>query len=100
MAPSSPAAHRSPTSALEDVEAGFRYSQAAGPVVVAGERLGAGLAAALLVRLRDAGAARPRGAILVSGLLDLTMRAPSLLLHQPVLVTGRAGAGTGSWARI
>jgi acetyl esterase/lipase len=57
--------------ALEDVEAGYRYSQAAGPVVVAGERLGAGLAAALLVRLRDAGAARPRGAILVSGLLDL-----------------------------
>jgi len=67
--------------ALEDVQAGYCYSQAAGPVVVAGERLGAGLGAALLVRLRDAGAALPRCAVLVSGLLDLTMRAPSLLLN-------------------
>ncbi len=77
--------------ALEDVEAGYRYSQAAGPVVVAGERLGAGLAAALLVRLRDAGAALPRGAILVSGLLDLTMRAPSLLLNGAADVTFGVG---------
>jgi acetyl esterase/lipase len=67
--------------ALEDVHSGYIYSQAAGPVVLAGERLGAGLAAALLVRLRDAGAALPRCAILVSALLDLTMRAPSLLLN-------------------
>jgi acetyl esterase/lipase len=77
--------------ALEDVEAGYRYSQAAGPVVVAGERLGAGLAAALLVRLRDAGAALPRGAILISGLLDLTMRAPSLLLNGAADATFRVG---------
>jgi acetyl esterase/lipase len=77
--------------ALADVEAGYCYSQAAGPVVVAGERLGAGLAAALLVRLRDAGAALPRGAILVSGLLDLTMRAPSLLLNGAADATFRVG---------
>jgi len=70
-----------PESALVDVHAGYRYSQAAGPVVVAGERLGAGLAAALLARLRDAGDPLPRCAVLVSALLDLTMQAPSLLLN-------------------
>jgi epsilon-lactone hydrolase len=48
--------------ALEDAHAGYRYgaeSLGSGAVVVAGERLGAGLAAALLIRLRDAGADRP-----------------------------------------
>lgn len=77
--------------ALEDVHAGYCYSQAAGPVVVAGERLGAGLAAGLLVRLRDAGAALPRCAVLVSALLDLTMRAPSLLLNGAADATFRVG---------
>src|SRR5699024_8389209 len=65
--------------ALEDVQAAYRYGEQTGPVVVAGERLGAGLAAALLVWLRDAGAALPRCAVLVSALLDLTMQAKSLL---------------------
>lgn len=65
--------------ALDDVHAGYRYCQNAGPVVVAGERMGAGLTAALLVQLRDSGAALPRCAVLVSALLDLTMRAKSLL---------------------
>lgn len=67
--------------ALEDVHAGYRYCRNAGTVVVAGERIGAGLAAALLVRLRDSGAALPRCAVLVSALLDLTMQAKSLLLN-------------------
>jgi epsilon-lactone hydrolase len=67
--------------ALGDVHAGYRYSRAMGPVVVAGERIGAGLAASLLIQLRDAGATPPRGAVLVSALLDLTMQAPSLLLN-------------------
>jgi epsilon-lactone hydrolase len=81
--------------ALDDVHAGFRYGQALGPVMLAGERLGAGLAAALLVRLRDAGArlrdgggglrdgggGMPGGAVLVSALLDLSLQAPSLLLN-------------------
>lgn len=67
--------------ALEDVHAAYRYCQIAGPVVVAGERIGAGLAAALLVQLRDSGAALPRCAVLVSALLDLTMQAKSLLLN-------------------
>jgi acetyl esterase/lipase len=67
--------------ALDDVHTGYCFSQTTGPVVVAGERLGAGLAAALMVRLRDAGAAPPQCAVLVSALLDLTMQAPSLLLN-------------------
>lgn len=71
--------------ALEDAQAGYRYgaeSLGPGPVVVAGERLGAGLAAALLIRLRDAGARLPHGAVLVSALLDLNLEAPSLLLNE------------------
>jgi len=67
--------------ALQDVSAGYRYCQNAGSVVVAGERMGAGLAAALLVQLRDSGTALPQCAVLVSALLDLTMRAKSLRLH-------------------
>jgi acetyl esterase/lipase len=74
--------------ALEDAQAGYRYgresagSSGSGPVVVAGERLGAGLAAALLIRLRDAGARLPHGAVLISALLDLSLEAPSLLLNE------------------
>lgn len=51
-------------------------------MVVAGERLGAGLAAALLIRLRDAGADMPHGAVLVAALLDLSLEAASLLLSE------------------
>lgn len=84
--------------ALEDAHAGYRYSrESAGPagpagpglVVVAGERLGAGLAAALLIRLRDAGDDLPHGAVLVSALLDLSLEAPSLLLNEAVDPTFR-----------
>lgn len=74
--------------ALDDVLDGYRYCQPAGPVVVAGERLGGGLVAALLVRLRDVGEPQPRCAVLVSALLDLTMDAKSLLINaraQPAL---------------
>jgi acetyl esterase/lipase len=64
--------------AFEDVRAAYRQ---ACPAVVIGERMGASLAAALLVDLRDRGAALPRCSVLVSGLLDLTMRSASLALH-------------------
>ncbi|ACY98289.1 MULTISPECIES: alpha/beta hydrolase fold domain-containing protein [Thermomonospora] len=67
--------------ALEDAQEAYGYSRAWGPVVVTGRRTGAGLAAALLVRLRDLGAEPPRGAVLVSALLDLTLQAPSLLFN-------------------
>ncbi|WP_329281126.1 alpha/beta hydrolase fold domain-containing protein [Streptomyces sp. NBC_01451] len=67
--------------ALDDVHAVYDSCRARGPVVLAGERLGAGLAASLLVRLRDMGAAAPQCAVLGSALLDLTLDAPSLLFN-------------------
>jgi monoterpene epsilon-lactone hydrolase len=67
--------------ALDDVHAVYSSCQARGPVALAGERLGAGLAASLLVRLRDMGAPEPECAVLISALLDLTLDAPSLLFN-------------------
>jgi acetyl esterase/lipase len=64
--------------AFEDVRAAYRHYKRVGPVALVGERMGAGLAAALVVYLRDLGAALPRCAVLISALLDLTMRANSL----------------------
>jgi acetyl esterase/lipase len=49
-------------------------------VAIAGEGLGAGLAAALLLHLRDVEAPLPHSAVLISGLLDLTLDARSLEL--------------------
>ena len=78
--------------ALQDVHAAYRHcATIGGAVVVAGERMGGGLAAALLVRLRDSGSEPPRCSVLVSALLDLTMQARSLRLHvsgdAPVKIT-------------
>ena len=66
---------------LEDVRAAFEYCESRGRTVVAGERLGAGLAAALLLRLRDEDAAPPYCGVLSSALFDLTLEAPSLSLN-------------------
>ena len=66
---------------LEDVRAGFDYCESRGRTVVAGERLGAGLAAALLLCLRDEGATPPHCGVLSSALFDLTLEAPSLSLN-------------------
>lgn len=67
--------------ALDDVAAAYAYAREQAPVAVIGKRLGAGLAAGLLLRLRDAGEALPTCAVLVTPLLDLTLDAPSLLLN-------------------
>jgi acetyl esterase/lipase len=85
--------------AFEDVRAAYRHHKHAGPVALVGERMGAGLAAALLIYLRDLGAALPRCAVLVSALLDLTMRANSLNARADVtrlrqLVADYAGGAT------
>jgi acetyl esterase/lipase len=56
--------------ALDDVLAAYEYCRARGPVAVIGRRLGAGLAAALLLHLRDAMADAPLCAVLISALLD------------------------------
>src|SRR5438093_13562086 len=67
--------------ALIDAHSGYSYCQAAGPVVVLGEGLGAALATAMLVQLRDSEATPPRCAVLLSGLLDLTLDTKSLLFN-------------------
>jgi acetyl esterase/lipase len=65
---------------FQDVEAAYDQANI-GPMIIVGERMGAGLAAALLVHLRDLGAPLPRAAVLISALLDLTMRANSVELN-------------------
>jgi epsilon-lactone hydrolase len=67
--------------AVDDAVRAYRYCRRGGPVVVTGERLGAALAGALLLRLRDSGAEQPRCAALLSAVLDLTLGARSLLLN-------------------
>lgn len=68
--------------ALEDAQAAYRFAQSLGPVaMVGGELLGAGLAAALLVHLRDTGGSLPGCLVLRSALLDLTLDAKSLLFN-------------------
>src|SRR5580700_5820457 len=77
--------------ALRDASAGYRYSRGLGlelgRVAVAGERLGAGLAASLLVWLRDMEEELPSCAMLISAVLDLTLQAPSMLLNAAADVT-------------
>jgi len=67
--------------ALQDALSAYELCARTGPVVLAGERLGAGLGAALMVHLRDSGAALPRCAVFVSALLDLTMQGRSVWLN-------------------
>ncbi|TDC71830.1 alpha/beta hydrolase [Actinomadura sp. GC306] len=67
--------------ALNDVHSAYEYCRKLGPVAVVGERLGAGLAVALLVRLRDSAAEMPWCAALHSALLDMTLQAQSLQLN-------------------
>lgn len=67
--------------ALADVQRSYRFCRDEGPVVVAGERLGAGLAASLMVWLRDNDEPLPQCAIMVAALLDLTLEAKSVLLN-------------------
>ena len=86
---------------LEDVRTGFEYCEALGLTAVAGERLGAGLAVALLLALRDEGAAQPACAVLNSALLDLTLEAPSLSLNaaaDPALDLGALGRSVRRYA--
>ncbi len=67
---------------LDDAVAVYRDVLASGrdapQVVVAGDSAGGGLAAALLLRLRDERDPRPAGAVLLSPWLDLTMTADAV----------------------
>ncbi|ROO85933.1 alpha/beta hydrolase family protein [Actinocorallia herbida] len=67
--------------ALHDVRAAYGHCRTRGQVALAGRLEGAGLAAALLLSLRDEGAPPPHCAVLLSGLLDLRLTAQSLLLN-------------------
>jgi monoterpene epsilon-lactone hydrolase len=71
--------------------------------IVMGDSAGGGLAAALLLALRDGGDPLPAGAVLLSPWLDLTLEAPSItgvaaadpMLHEPSLArSAEAYAGT------
>lgn len=68
--------------ALDDALAAWRFLRDAGSapetVAVAGDSAGAGLALALMLRLRDTGEPLPAAAWLVSPWVDLTLRAASL----------------------
>jgi epsilon-lactone hydrolase len=58
---------------LDDVVAVHQALRATGPVVVAGDSAGGGLALTLLVRLRDLGAPLPSCAVLLSPWVDLAL---------------------------
>jgi acetyl esterase/lipase len=61
--------------ALDDALAAWHHvrSQRRGPLLVAGDSAGGGLALSLMLRLRDAGEPAPDGAVLLSPWVDLTV---------------------------
>lgn len=67
--------------ALDDAVSGYRFLLDAGfkprQIVVAGDSAGAGLAVALLVRLKELGTQQPAGALLFSPWADMTATADS-----------------------
>jgi epsilon-lactone hydrolase len=78
--------------ALEDVIAAYRGLLTEGylssQIVVAGDSAGGGLVGTLLISLRDAGAALPAAACLISAMLDCTFSddtIPELQKHDPYL---------------
>lgn len=82
---------------LDDAQAAYQGLLQAGTspedISLVGDSAGAGLALALLIRLRDAGAALPAAAVLLSGWFDLNFASETyrthaerdLSLHQPEL---------------
>jgi epsilon-lactone hydrolase len=73
--------------ALDDAQAAYAGLLAQGyapsQIALAGDSAGGGLAAALLLRLRDAGMALPAAAYLMSALLDCTLTDPRMTALQP-----------------
>ena len=59
--------------ALDDALAAFHALNEMGPVVIAGDSAGGGLALATALALRDAGGARPAALVLFSPWVDMTM---------------------------
>jgi len=80
--------------ALDDAEAAYLGLLGVGNdptrIVVAGDSAGGGLALGLLVRLRDAGAPLPAGAVVLSPWTDLTGSNPSLAANEDLdIMLGR-----------
>ena len=79
--------------ALDDAQAAWQWlsstTSARGPLFVAGDSAGGGLALSLMVRLRDAGARLPDGAVLLSPWTDLMLTGDSI----------DANAGRDCWLR-
>jgi monoterpene epsilon-lactone hydrolase len=75
--------HRFPA-ALDDAVAAWRAlrTEVEGPIFVAGDSAGGGLAASLLLRLRDLGEAGPTGACLFSPWTDLAITGESLIFNR------------------
>ena len=78
--------------ALEDAVSGYRFLLDTGfdprRIVIAGDSAGAGLAVALLVRMKDLGLQQPAGALLFSPWADMTASAESYIRNakrDPVL---------------
>lgn len=78
--------------ALEDAVSGYRFLLDSGfkphQIAIAGDSAGAGLAVALLVRLKEAGMQQPAGALLFSPWVDMTATADSYsrnAMRDPVL---------------
>ena len=63
---------------IDDVEAAYAALAGAGPLVVSGDSAGGGLSLALAQRLRDAGASMPRGLVLFSPWVCLSLEGESI----------------------
>lgn len=87
---------------LAAAEAAYRAAAAdGGPVVIAGDSAGGGLALALAQRLRDAGEAMPAALVLIFPWLDATVgdaRQPALEAKDPLLDIAQLRAAGRMWA--
>ena len=75
--------------AMDDALAAYDALSADGPVVIAGDSAGGGLALALAVQVRDSGRPAPASLVLLSPWVDLRAS------HQPAPVPGEAMLGAG-----
>ncbi len=101
------APHQTFPAALDDVLAAYRALIAArpGPIVLAGDSAGGGLAVSLMLRARDEGLRLPQGAALFSPWTDLAVAGPSireneasdaLFTRRTILSGARAALGRAS----
>ena len=83
--------------AVDDALAAYRWLRERGPVAVAGDSAGGGLALALALRLREAGEQQPRALALLSPWTDLTL-ARTTDVDDVSLDAARLAVAAGSYA--